>query len=88
MYLDIYQVLGDIGYKYSKSRHTKDCGQEPAKMMKFNINPENNAIFKNAVYDFILQENNKLSAEYEAHENIDYDIDKDDIYEIDNISLD
>ena len=36
--------------------------------------------------DIILQESNKLSAEYEAHGNIDSEIDKNYIYMIDNMS--
>ena len=39
--------------------------------------------------DIILtQENNKLSSEAEAHENIEYDLDDNDIYQICNMSLD
>ena len=38
--------------------------------------------------EIIWQENNKLSAEYEAHENVDYEIDENDLYHIDNTSLD
>ena len=39
------------------------------------------------MYDIILHENNKVSAEAEAHENIDSEIDDNDLYHTDNISL-
>ena len=35
---------------------------------------------KYAADEIILQENNTLSEEYESHENINYEIDKDNIY--------
>ena len=38
--------------------------------------------------ELILQGNNKVSAEYEAHENIESEIDWDNIYQIDNMSPD
>ena len=36
----------------------------------------------------ILQENNKVSAEEESHENIESDFYENDLYQIDNMSLD
>ena len=57
-------------------------------MKKFNKNQENNDRVQNTADEIIQQENNKLGAKYEAHENINYDIDEDDICEIDNMSLD
>ena len=38
--------------------------------------------------EILLQENNKSSAEYEAHENIKSDFDENDLYQIGNMSLD
>ena len=38
--------------------------------------------------EILPQYNNKVSAEAEAHENIESDLDENDIYNIDNISLD
>ena len=35
-----------------------------------------------------MQENNKVSAEEEAHENIESELDEDDLYHIDKMSLD
>ena len=48
-----------------------DHGQEPAKIKKLNKKQENNAMSQHAVDEIILQENNKLSAQYETHDNID-----------------
>ena len=38
--------------------------------------------------EIFRQENNKVSAESEAHKNIESDIDENDLYQIDNMSLD
>ena len=38
--------------------------------------------------EIILKENNKVSAEEEAHENTESDFDENDLYQIDNMSLD
>ena len=67
--------MGEFGYNYSKSRPTKYRGQEPKISNKFNIWQDTNAIVNNAVYDIILQENNKPSVEYESHEKIDSEFD-------------
>ena len=56
-------------------------------MNKFNRNHENNTMVQHAVDEIILQEKNKLSAENESHENIYYEADEDDLYDIDNTSL-
>ena len=37
---------------------------------------------QHSVYKIILQENNKFSAEYEAQDTIDSEINEDDLYEI------
>ena len=47
-----------------------------------------NAMVKYAVDEAILQENNKLSAEYEINDNINSDIYEGDLYDEDNMSLD
>ena len=57
------KVSKDFVSKYSKSRPTKDRGQEPVDENKFNRNQENNAIVQNSVDDILLQENMKLSVE-------------------------
>ena len=85
---DKCKVLGDFCSKYSKIRPTKGHGQEPANIEKFNRKQDNNAMFQHVVDDTSLQEENKLSTEYESHENIDSEIYKDDPYEIEDKSLD
>ena len=57
-------------------------------MNKFNINQENNAIAQHVFDDIILQQNNKSSAEDEAHGNIYSEIDEQDKYEIDHMTYD
>ena len=76
-----------FNYKYSKIWPTQDQGQDPATKKKFNRKKENNDIFQNSVDDIILQDNMKLSVEEEEHENIDSEVDKNNIYEIDNMSI-
>ena len=49
---------------------------------------DNNAIVQHELDDITLQENKKLSAEAEAHGNIDPEINKNDIYDIGSMSLD
>ena len=61
------KVLGDFGSKYSKNMPTKDCGHDPVTRKKCNIQQENNYAVNNEVYEIILQDNNKVSAEAEAH---------------------
>ena len=42
---------------------------------------------QHAVDETILQEKEKLSVKYETHENIDDEIDEDEMYELDKMSL-
>ena len=83
-----WKILADFGSKYSKIRPTKECWHGTATKNKFNRKKENNAIVNHTLDDIILQENNKLSAEAKSHKKIDYEIDENNLYEIDNISLD
>ena len=71
-------VLGDFGSKCSKISCTNDRKS----------NTHNSAIVNHEVDAIILQENNKVSAESESHENIDFEIDENNLYHIDNMSLD
>ena len=80
--------MGDFVYKYSKSSFTKDRGHDPVTRNIFNPQQENNTIGNHAVDEIILQENNIVSAEAEAHENIESELDENDIYHIDSMSLD
>ena len=80
--------MGYFGSNYYKSRPSNNHGQEPATRKKFNRHKENNDIVNHEVDDIILQKNNKASSEYEAHENIDDEVDENDLYQIDNMSLD
>ena len=57
-------------------------------MKKFNKKKENNTIVYQAVDEIILQDNNELSVEYESHQKINSEINENDLYEIDKMSLD
>ena len=53
-----------------------------------NINQDNNAIVNSEVDEILLHENQKVSAEKEAHENIESDFYENKTNWIDNMSLD
>ena len=80
--------MEDFGSKYSKRTPSKDCGHDPETRNKFNREQENYAIYNHAVGKIFLQKINKVSAEAEGRENNESYIDENDIYQIDNISLD
>ena len=84
---DECKVLGEFCCRYSKSRPTKDYGHDPV-TIKNQYTARENDIVQHAVDGITLQQNNKLSAEDEAHGNIDSEIDEKDIYWNDNMSLD
>ena len=55
---------------------------------KFNRQQYNNAIVLNELDQIILQYSIKLSVEEKAHENINSEFNKNDLYDIDNMALD
>ena len=57
-------------------------------MKKCNRQKENNSISQHAVDQIILKEKSKFSAEDEAQESIYFEINEDDLHEIDNMSID
>ena len=57
-------------------------------MRKFNRQQENNSMFQHAADQIILKQKGKFIAEDETQQNIASEIDKYDINEIDNMSLD
>ena len=65
----------------------RTAGTIPLPKNKFNRQKENNAIFNSAVYEILMHENQKVSAEKEAHKNIQSEFDENNIYQIDNMSL-
>ena len=85
---DKCKVLGYFSFKYPKTWHTKGYGQEPTKTRKFNRKKQNNDIVQHAVDEIILHDNMKLSVEQEAHDNIDSEVDENNLYKIDNMSID
>ena len=85
---DECKVLGDCGSKYVKSRPTKDRRQNTAPRKKFNRQQENNAIVNSTMDEILLQKNQKVNNEKEAHENVESDFDESELYQIDNMSLD
>ena len=72
---DECKFLGDFGFKYVKIIPTKYRERDPVPRKTFNTQQENNYIVNNAVDEILLQENQKVSAEKESHENIESDFD-------------
>ena len=65
-----------------------DRGHDTTNRKEFNRQQENNYIVNHALDEILLRENNKVSAEAEAHENIEAKLDYNNLYQIDNMSLD
>ena len=80
--------MGFFGSKYAKSRPTKDHDNDNKNRNKFNRHQDNNAIVKQSVDGILHQENNKVSAEEEVHKNTKSDFDENNLYQVDNMSLD
>ena len=79
--------MWDFFPKYAKIRPTKDCVQNPTYRKIIIIQQENNDIVNYAVDEILLQENIKVSAEAEAHINIESKLEENDIYQTNNTSL-
>ena len=79
--------MGEFGSKYSYSKPTKDHWNHPIPMETFNRQLEKNDIIKNLVDEILLNETHKVSAAREAPENLDYDCDKNDIYQVEKLNL-
>ena len=85
---DECKVLGDFGSKYAKIGLPSTLFTLSQIETYFNGQKDNNDIFNYAVDEIVLQENNKVSVEQEAHESIESGIDEKDLCHIDNMSLD
>ena len=65
----------------------RTSGAIPQIEIKINSQKENKAIFNREVDEILLQENQKLSADKGAHENIESDFDCKEMYQIYNMCL-
>ena len=81
-------VLGYFGSNYCKRNPTKDRSNDHATGKKIKIHKENNDIVNHASYEMTLEETNKFSDEAEAHGNNKSEIIENDLYKIENMSLD
>ena len=82
------KVLGYFSYKCFKIKPNKDRRNDTATRKKFNRHKESNAIVNHVVDEILLQKNNNLSTETEAHENIESAFNYNNLYQIYNMSLD
>ena len=84
---DECKFLGDFCAKYAKGNHTKDHGDNPVPRNKFIRQKGNNSIVNNAVDEVILHETKKVSVVEEAPEFLEYYYDENELYQVENISL-
>ena len=82
------KVLVYFGFKYDKSRPTKDRRHDTANKKKVNRKQEINLIVKKSVDEILPQEDNKLSSEEEAYENIESGFYENGLYQTENIIID
>ena len=79
--------MGDFGSRYVKRRPTKELRNDPVPRKEFNRNQENNFIVNIEVDEILLYENQKVSAVKEAIERFESNFYENELYQIDNISL-
>ena len=86
---DECKVLGNFGAKYAKSQPTKDRRIKPVPIKILNKQQENRIIINNAVDEILFNETKKVSAvNHEAPDFLEMDYDENDLYQMENMSLD
>ena len=80
--------MGDFCANHADSNPTKDHGNHPIPRKKINNQLENNAIINNVVDEIILNETQKVSAAREALAFLDSDCGENDLYQVEEMSLD
>ena len=73
---DKCKVLGDFGSKYAKISPNKDHRHDPTTKKKFNRQHNDNDIVNSLVDKILMRENQKLSSDEGAHENIESNFDE------------
>ena len=81
------KVLGYFGSRYVKIIPTRDRRHNFVPRKRFNKQQDNNVIVNNAVDEILLHENQEVSYAKEAHENVEYDFDENELYQVDHMSL-
>ena len=80
--------MGNSTTNYANSRPTKDRRSSPVPRGKNKRQQENNGIVNIAVDEILLNETQTVSAtNHEAPEFLEYDYDVNDLYQVDNMSL-
>ena len=62
---------------------TEEHRKDPETTKIFGRKKENNTVIQNSFDEIILQQNKKLSVEGETHQNINYEVDEAQLFEID-----
>ena len=84
---DECKVLRDFSAKYAKVKRTKDCVNHCMPRFYFNSQQKNNGIVNNAVHEILLHETKKVSAAKEAPEFLESGYDENELYQVENMSL-
>ena len=88
-YSDEYKVLGELGTKYIAAQPTKDRGSNPIPRKGYHKKQENHTIIDNVMDVLCMVEFKKVSAvNHEAPEFLESDYDENDLYQVENMSLD
>ena len=82
-------VLGEFGTMYAASQTTKNRRSNPIPKKGFNKKQENHTIIDNMVDELHMVESKKVSAvNHEAPEFLESGYDENDMYKVENMSLD
>ena len=85
---DKCKVLGKFGTNYTASQPTDDRGRNPIPRKIFHKKQENHAIIINVVDEIQIIEPKKVSAVHnEAPELLESDYDENELYQVENMSL-
>ena len=80
-------MLNYFDTNFFKGGPFKESSQEPTYNKKFGRKKEVNAIVQHAIYYIIMQRTEKLIVKDETSENIGDGIDRDELYELNKLSL-
>ena len=83
------KVLGGFGTKYAAAQPNKYHGNNPLTRKILQKKQENHATINNVVDEIQMTESKKLSAvNHKSPEFLEIDYDKNDMYQVENMSLD
>ena len=88
-YADECKVLGEFGTTYASAQPTKNCRSNTIPRKGFQKKQENHTTIENVVDELHIVESKKVSAaNHEAPIVLESDFDYNDLYQVENMSLD